>query len=209
MNTKSNVLDKIEQTIVDLKPLNISLDRKKVLLPLVKYIQTKVNSKEEIHLNFICTHNSRRSHFSQIWAQIASFYFNIQNVFCYSGGTEETALYPKVIETLENSGLQIDKITDNHNPVYNIKYAESEHPIIGYSKKYNDTLNPKKMFAAIMTCEQADKGCPIVVGAEKRIPLTFEDPKVFDHTSQQTEKYNERNLQIATEMIYIFSQIKS
>ncbi len=43
-----------------------------------------------------------------------------------------------------------------------------------------------------------------IAGAEKRIPITFEDPKAFDNTPQQAEKYEERSLQIATEMFYVF-----
>ena len=59
-----------------------------------------------------------------------------------------------------------------------------------------------------MTCSQADDGCPFVPGAEKRIPITYDDPKAFDNTPQQAEKYSERSKQIATEMCYIFSKIK-
>ena len=59
-----------------------------------------------------------------------------------------------------------------------------------------------------MTCSSADEGCPFIAGAEKRIPVTYEDPKAFDNTSQQAEKYEERSLQIAAEMFYVFSQIK-
>ncbi|MNG27197.1 hypothetical protein D3C84_1122880 [compost metagenome] len=59
-----------------------------------------------------------------------------------------------------------------------------------------------------MTCSQADGGCPFIAGAEKRIPITFEDPKTFDNSPQQTEIYQERSLQIATEMFYVFSEIK-
>ena len=81
-------------------------------------------------------------------------------------------------------------------------------PIIGYSKTYEDPFNPQSEFAAIMTCSQADGDCPFIAGAEKRIPITYEDPKAFDNTPQQFKKYQERSLQIATELFYVFSQIK-
>jgi arsenate reductase len=136
-------------------------------------------------------------------------YFNIKNVFCYSGGTEATALFPVVAETLQNSGFQIKTISKSENPIYSIKYTDNEHPIIGFSKKLDDDFNPKSEFAAIMTCDSANEACPFVPGAEKRIPITFEDPKAFDNTPQQAEKYNERSLQIATELFYVFSQINS
>jgi arsenate reductase len=138
-----------------------------------------------------------------------AYYFKMKNVFCYSGGTEATALFPMVAQTLQNSGFQINTISKGGNPVYSIKYADNEHPIIGFSKRFDNDFNPKSEFAAIMTCSQADVGCPFIAGAEKRIPITFEDPKAFDNTPLQAEKYKERSLQIATEMFYVFSQINS
>ncbi len=195
------------ETIQQLQLRHISEDRRTILQPLIDFIQQKTDKKEEINLNFICTHNSRRSHLSHIWAQLASAYFSIQNVHCYSGGTEETALFPKVAETLTNQGFNIFKIADSHNPVYAIKYRDNGLPIIGFSKKYDHPFNPLSGFAAIMTCSQADGECPFIAGAEKRIPITFEDPKISDNTPDQSKVYAERSLQIASEMFYIFSKI--
>ncbi|MEM0575627.1 low molecular weight phosphatase family protein [Flavobacterium polysaccharolyticum] len=200
---------KIKSTIEQLSFDTISEERKQVLAPLVQFIQSKTNSGLAIRLNFICTHNSRRSHLSQVWAQTAAAYYNIKNVFCYSGGTEATALFPKVAETLTNSGFEIKVISKGDNPIYTIKFNTNDYPIIGFSKNYEDDFNPQSEFAAILTCSQADGGCPFIAGAEKRIPITFEDPKAFDDTPLQAEKYQERSLQIATELLYVFSQIKS
>lgn len=186
----------------------ISEERKDVLQPLIDFIQQKVQARKPVNLNFICTHNSRRSHLSQVWAQTASAYYKIPDVQCYSGGTEVTSLFPKVAETLEAQGFLVSKISDTDNPVYAIKYNEDSFPIIGFSKKYDHPFNPETGFAAIMTCSQADDGCPFIAGAEKRIPVTFEDPKVSDNTPQQTQVYKDRSLQIAVEMFYVFSQIK-
>ncbi len=208
ITTQSPLFSEIENVIKNLKPESITAERKKTLQPLIDFIQSKTTNHQEIRLNLICTHNSRRSHLSQVWAQTASAYFNIKNVFCYSGGTEATAMFPMVAKTLENQGFKIKTISEGSNPVYTIKYADNEHPIIGFSKTYDDAYNPQSEFVAIMTCSQADGGCPFISGAEKRIPITFEDPKAFDNTPQQAEKYEERSLQIATEMFYVFSQIK-
>jgi arsenate reductase len=209
ITTKTGLFQEIDNLIKDLKPETISDKRKAVLQPLIDFIQSKVSSNQDIRINFICTHNSRRSHLSQVWSQTMANYFNIKNVFCYSGGTEATALFPMIAETLKNSGFQIKTISKNENPVYSIKYADNEHPIIGFSKKLDDDFNPKSEFVAIMTCDSANEACPFVTGAEKRIPITFEDPKAFDNTPKQSEKYNERSLQIATELFYVFSQINS
>jgi len=209
LTTQSTLFAEIEELIKELNPQTISDERKAVLQPLTNFIQSKFSTGQEIRINFICTHNSRRSHLSQVWAQTLASYFNIKNVFCYSGGTEATALFPMVVETLQNSGFEVKAISEGINPIYSIKYADNEHPIIGFSKKLDDDFNPKSAFAAIMTCDSANETCPFVIGAEKRIPITFEDPKAFDNTPQQAEKYNERSLQIATELFYVFSQINS
>lgn len=198
----------LKTTVTEILNFNLIDDQRKTILQaLVAYIQEKVNNNQIINLNFICTHNSRRSHLAQIWAQFAAAYYNIPNINCYSGGTEETALFPKVIETLSNQGFQILKIADSNNSIYAIKFDENSLPIIGFSKKYDDAYNPNSNFAAILTCSQADDGCPFIAGAEKRIPITYEDPKISDGTTNQTEVYQQRSFQIATEMMYIFSQI--
>lgn len=199
----------IEAQVEALNINSISPERKKVLQPLIDYIQLKTKGSATININFICTHNSRRSHLSQVWAQTLSHYYNVKNVYCYSGGTEATALFPVVAKTLEHTGFKIVKLSNEDNPVYAIKYDQKSHPIIGFSKTYNDVFNPSSEFAAVLTCTSADRGCPLISGAEKRISITYEDPKAFDGTPLQLQKYNERSLQIATELKYVFSNIKS
>lgn len=200
---------KLEAFISSLNIESISDDRKQTLQLLINFIEDKVTNREDIRLNFICTHNSRRSHLSQVWAQMLAHHFGVKNVFCYSGGTEATALFPMVAATLKDTGFEIEKLSEGENPVYSIKYAADEHPVVGFSKKLDDPFNPESGFAAVMTCSQADEGCPFVSGAEKRIPITFDDPKAFDDTPVQAEKYHERSVQIATEMCYVFSKIQS
>lgn len=197
----------ISKIIEDFSDHKISDERKEVLKPLADYIQKKSSFGETIRLNFICTHNSRRSHLSQIWAQTMAFHFGIKNIFCYSGGTEATAMYPKVAETLRKQGFQIIQLSESENPVYAVKYAQNESPIICFSKTFNNDFNPKTNFGAIMTCNNADEGCPIVYGAEARFSIKYDDPKAFDRTDFQTQKYAERSLEIAQEMWWVFNSI--
>ncbi len=198
----------LKKTITKLETAEISSSRKVDLEPLINFIQTRINENQEILLNFICTHNSRRSHLSQIWAQTLANYFKIPKIWCYSGGTEATAMFYKVVDTLKFHGFQVGKLSESTNPIYTIRFNSDHHPIIGFSKKFDDTFNPQHQFAAIMTCSQADEGCPVIMGAAQRIPITYDDPKLYDNTPLQDEKYIERSLQIASEFYYIFSQIK-
>ncbi len=202
------MLENLSKTIKIVEKISISKERVEILQPLVNYIQNKVDADEEIRLNFICTHNSRRSHLSQIWAQTMAFHFGIKNVYCYSGGTEATAMFSKVAETLVNQGFQVQKLSEEQNPVYAVKFDDNQHPIICFSKAYFDDFNPKSNFGATMTCNNADEGCPMVFGAEARFPIKYDDPKAFDGTELMNEKYAERSLQIASEMYFVFSQLK-
>jgi arsenate reductase len=206
--SKNTQFTKITEIIESLDTSIISSERKEVLLPLIEYIKIKAVENKIIRLNFICTHNSRRSHLSQVWAQALATYYGINNMYSYSGGTEATALFPVAAQTLENQGFEISRLSNSDNPVYAIKHAENEAAVIAFSKTFDDSFNPQSEFAAILTCSSADKGCPFIAGAEKRIPITFEDPKAFDNTPQQAEKYLERSTQIATELSYVFQQAK-
>lgn len=190
------------------KNQSINAERKSSLQPFIDFVQRKVNKSQQIDITFICTHNSRRSHLAQLWAQVAANYYNIPSVNCYSGGSEVTAIFPKIIDTLLDQGFEILKIGACQNPIYAIKYSENMQPIIAFSKQYDNRFNPVSAFLAILTCNQADGDCPYIAGAELRVPITYEDPKISDDTPHQTIIYAARSLEIATEMLYVFSNIK-
>lgn len=179
-------------------------ERKDDLKVLSEFVKEKGGMADLI---FICTHNSRRSHLSQVWAQVAANHFGFFGVTCYSGGTEATAFFPSAVEALKYHGLDIKALSADPNPVYAVKYNCDAHPIICFSKTYDDSFNAQNDFAAIMTCDHADQNCPFIPTAGARIPIRYEDPKVADGTPQQQEKYIERSAQICREMLYAFSLI--
>jgi arsenate reductase len=201
------MFDNLSKTIKVISEHVVSAERQEILQPMINFIQSKVSQGKTIRLNFICTHNSRRSHLSQIWAQTMAFHFGIKNVFCYSGGTEATAMFPKVAETLTNQGFAILKLSQDSNPVYAVKYNENEPAIICFSKKFDDDFNPIGEFAAVMTCSSAYEGCPFIAGADVRLPIRYDDPKAFDGTDLMNAKYAERSLEIASEIYFVFSKI--
>lgn len=183
----------------------ISLTRKEILAPIIAYVQSKREAAETPQLNFICTHNSRRSQLSQVWAKTLAAHYQIP-IASYSGGVEVTAFHPNAVSCLERAGFSIEK-PKGENPVYRLFYTEDQEPILAFSKMYDDATNPDKQFAALMTCSHADENCPFIIGAEKRIPMTYEDPKIADGTPAESETYDLRSQQIATEMKYIFSSV--
>ena len=198
----------IQQFIENLDITKISEDRKINLEDFIGFIAQKLKSKETVNLNFICTHNSRRSHFSQIWAQTIAAFLAIENMNSFSGGTKATAVYPSVLKAFQNIGFSLGQLAENKNPVSFLKYADDASPILCFSKRYDHTFNPKANFAAVMTCSQANEACPFVPGAEVRIPFTFQDPKINDGTPEEVEKYQEKSQQIATDLLYVFTKAK-
>lgn len=185
----------------------ISEERQHLLRKLSEYIQEKRNQNLPINLVFICTHNSRRSHFGQVWAAVAATYYGMDNVHTYSGGTEATAFNPNAINALKRSGFKIEGDSSVPNPTYTVKFGE-ELQTLCFSKTFDDPTNPSSNFAAIMTCSHAEENCPFVPGTELRIGITYDDPKDFDGTPFQDEKYLERSNQIALECLYAFSLVK-
>lgn len=194
----------IEQLIATFSDVSISSERKELLHPLAILLKKYYEQELPIRLNFICTHNSRRSHLAQVWAQTLAHYFHIPEVNCYSGGTEATALFPKVVETLAAQGFQVMALSSNENPVYALKWSDQAPPIHCFSKVYHHAYNPAAGYIAVLTCDSADEGCPVVLGADHRFAITYKDPKAFDGTDQQTEKYRERSLEIAQELWWVF-----
>lgn len=187
---------------------SISPERKAVLGRISEYIQSKVAANLPIQLMYVCTHNSRRSHFGQIWAAVAANYYSIPNVHTFSGGTEATAFHPNAIKALEKTGFEITTNKPNEiNSKYLVHFGEALMTIC-FSKVYDSDENPQKDFAAIMTCSDAEVNCPFIPGVELRVATTYEDPKRFDGTEQEAEKYCERSNQIALESLFVFSGVK-
>ena len=202
MNTKiKNLCDQLSQQFE-----SISSDRKVLLEKISSYIQQKKDAELPIQLIYVCTHNSRRSHFGQIWAAVAAEYFGVNEVSTFSGGTEATAFNPNAIQALRGLGFEITEMDTTLNPKYEVDFGGSKASIC-FSKVYDDASNPTSNFAAIMTCDDAEENCPFIPGVELRIGTTYEDPKAFDGTELQEEKYIERALLIGLETLYVFSKI--
>ncbi len=186
----------------------IPQERKDVLKNISQYVQKRISEGKTAELIYVCTHNSRRSHFGQIWGKTAAAYYGIANVNTYSAGTEATAFNSNAIQAIQNAGFKITKKEDNENPHYLVSYDNSLPPITCFSKTYEDSSIPKQGLCTIMTCMEADGNCPFIPGTELRISCPYDDPKAFDGTDIQKAKYAERCLQIATEIVYVFSLLK-
>ena len=190
------------------KHVELSEVRKKTLLDISQSIANTYSKKNAANLNFICTHNSRRSQLGQVWAYYAAQYFNL-NIDAFSGGTEVTAFYRNTVKTLQEVGFDF-KVTDfsHENPHYLISFHGSAKAIPGFSKRFDDVLNTEP-YIAITTCNNADKNCPFIPDALARFHLPFVDPKASDDRPEQDATYLKTSKQIAAEIFFIFTEVKT
>lgn len=208
MLEKKFTSEELQEALVNITKefITINESRRKKLSVVASYMSEQLSNKRALKLTFICTHNSRRSHFSQIWAQTAAYYYDIA-VECYSGGTEATAFNPRAVDALRRAGFKVSGDESGDNPHYSVVFSDSAPRINAFSKKYSDQFNPQSGYAAIMTCSDADENCPVVFGADTRFSLTYIDPKESDGTPVEARTYDIRCRQIGVEMFYMFSLI--
>ncbi len=181
--------------------------RQTILKSMTDYIRNESRSKNPVRLNFICTHNSRRSQMAQIWAHTAATAFQIPRIEAYSGGTEATAFHPNAVRAMETLGFRFSRMDESDNPRYDVVIGTGVPTLTCYSKRFEEALPPDTPFAAIMTCSDADQNCPVVPGAATRIPLTFEDPKQFDGSGNEQQEYLKTAIEIGREIITVFRRV--
>jgi protein-tyrosine-phosphatase len=179
--------------------------RREQLADIAAYVRAKTGEGDSVRLVFICTHNSRRSHFAQIWAEVAATLYEVAGVRTFSGGISSSAFHPLAVDAVRRAGFRVERPDSGTNPHYRVSFAVAKPPLTAFSKRYDDPENPHSGFAAVMVCSDADEACPFVPGAERRFSLPFDDPKTADGTPAETRAYDERFQQIGREMLYLFS----
>jgi arsenate reductase len=187
----------------------ISKERKEALDRLAASIVDGLTVDGSAAIIFICTHNSRRSQIGQLWAQLASWFYGVDGITCFSGGTEVTMFNPLAVKVLKKAGFSIRTEIPGFNAIYRVSYPGAPADNRSFSKRYTDPPNPPRGFIAVMTCSDADEACPIVHGASSRHAIRYEDPKAFNGTPWETEGYDNRCREIAREMFYLFSRVSA
>lgn len=184
----------------------IDANRKKLLLKIANKIAANYNN-DNVNINFICTHNSRRSQLGQVWSFYAADYFNLP-VTAFSGGTEVTAFHRNTVKTLTEVGFKFDVDEFSHtNPIYRISFCNDKPSLVGFSKLYDNATN-KTPYFVLTTCNSADENCPFIPEAIDRFHVPYVDPKHSDDTASQDETYLKTSEIIAAQMYFLFNEIK-
>ena len=204
-----NTNPKMVKDFFETSQQNIVIDttRKDLLVKIANKIAANYNNGN-VNINFICTHNSRRSQLGQVWSFFAADYFNLP-INAFSGGTEVTAFHRNTVKTLTEVGFKFDVVEFSHiNPKYNISFDKNKPSLLGFSKIYDDHEN-KTPYFVLTTCNNADENCPFIPEALDRFHVPYIDPKHADDTDLQDETYLKTSEIIAAEMFYLFNEVKT
>ncbi|MFN0067873.1 MAG: low molecular weight phosphatase family protein [Limisphaerales bacterium] len=187
-------------------------ERRAVLDAVAGDMVARLRDGHSADLTFICTHNSRRSHLSEVWAVTAAYHHGLRRVRAFSGGTQVTACNCRTVTAMRRAGFEIADATgaaEDDNPVYLVRFAGDRPPVRAYSKLYNADANPREGFIALMTCSSADRSCPVVAGAVARHAMHYADPRLCDDLPTETQAYDERCREIARELFYLMGTVRA
>jgi len=182
----------------------ITEQRKTELAEIAKTIAKPLNDKP-VSLIFVCTHNSRRSVFAEVWASYFIEYYGLP-LSAYSGGTEVTAVHQNTLTCLQSLGFELAYEASVENPKVDIKISETK-TITTFSKLYDDKFNAQSDFFALMMCQHAAENCPFIPNALGRINLPYNDPKAYDDSPLREKKYTETARLIGNEFRYLFGLV--
>jgi len=203
---------KLAEAANELLPGNQAMDSARVaeLNDLAAWVGEELSAQGHVDLTFICTHNSRRSHLAQVWAQVAADMAGLEGVRTFSGGTEATACNPRTVAAMKRAGFDVvvaDTLHGATNPTYEVTAGPALASMRCFSKTYVHESNPGEGFGAVMTCSSADRGCPVVYGSAARFSTPYLDPKISDGTAEEDSTYDARLRQIGAEMLYVMGRV--
>lgn len=185
-------------------------ERKELLEELGEYILEKSTQKSGSQLLFICTLNSRRSQFAQVWAQAAAYHYKLKKVSTFSGGESETAINFRILEALRKAGFEITASeVYSQNPVYLLSMGRRYPDVFIFSKKYDYWNNPDMNYASIICSNDLYEVNFQPSGADETIYLPYEDIQIFDSSSNSYLRNDEICRQIAREMFYLMDYVKN
>jgi UDP-N-acetylmuramate dehydrogenase len=173
---------------------------------LADLIEESSQAKETLPVNFVCTHNSRRSQIAQVWTAVAAAWYGNSFVQAYSGGTEVTALHPNVVTALISLGFRVEDKDQNRHLIY---FSDAHPPVEGWSKRYDDPANPSTDFVAVMVCNDADTNCPFLPSAKERLAIKYTDPKFSDGSPEEAATYLQTAETIGAEVFSLFRRLQS
>ena len=184
-------------------------ERKDQLNELAGYISENLTKKEPVQILFVCTNNSRRSQFAEIWAQTAAYYYGLKNISSYSGGIQQTAINYMIIESLKRAGFSVTASeVYSENPVYLVSPGRRWKDIFVFSKKIDYWNNPNGHFACVYCSKNLINNNMKIPGSIQTIELPYDNVKIFDNSPGGNLKNDKICKEIGREMFYVMHVVK-
>ena len=184
--------------------IGLTNDRKEQIKPLIDTIKSSLSSHQSATVQFICTHNSRRSQTAEFLLDILAREYGL-NITALSAGTEATAFNPRMVTAITSYGFQLLEYGHDKNPLY--IYSVEHDDLYYYSKRYDEELIPIGQRIIVTVCGDAEENCPIIPGTFKRLHLGYTDPKHSDGTASEADTYRAKVLEIGVEMLYLVKEL--
>jgi hypothetical protein len=182
-------------------------ERRYRLNEMVYYLEDQRKQKAPTQITFISTNEATVSQMAQAWSKAAAYYFGFTDFQPYSGGLNPDLISENTIIALEKAGFIVYKSDVGGLSVYRIKYSYNLDPIIAFPKKISHTKNPGDNFMAVILDGNADLNINNIEGTYNRLFLEYEDPKGYEGSEIEKDKFNESCKNVAVEMFYVFSQL--
>ena len=196
--------------IISMDGKSIDTIHEKAQKELAKVIVEQYQKGKELSIILVCTGNSRRSMMGAAMGNASAAYHGLSDLRFYSGGTTPSAFNSRSIRALKEIGFKIEPTGEKakpgpkgeDNPFYQVSWVKDQNwNYIKFSKHYSDPKNPQKDFITLIIYDEANNACTVVMGAKKRIPVPFADPKAFDGKPEEAAKYSERRDDIGRFML--------
>ncbi len=173
---------------------------------LAEWIAANYRPGKQLDVIAVCTANSRRSFLGETMGNIAAAYYGMPEIRFHSGGTAATRIQQshstwRSRRSAWKSSQPARKSPRGEpgtaNPIYRLCWGAAESGEVSlqtteFSKRYDDSTNPRQGFAALMVCGEADAACPSVKGSVLRVSMPYLDPKIYDGGAFEEAKYAER-----------------
>ncbi|MDX5320843.1 MAG: hypothetical protein LPK45_07035 [Bacteroidota bacterium] len=157
-------------------------------------------------VDFICTHNARRSAISQSLFAALAHEHSFDKLISWSGGAEVTFIHPNTIAALQRIGFRLSEKQGEENPVYFLRFSDEQDALRLFSKKFDDETTPGP-YHAVLVCSKGDAACPFIPMVKTRNLIPFEDPGYADGTPEADQAYDQAVKEIGSDLKKFFSYL--
>jgi protein-tyrosine-phosphatase len=168
-----------------------------------QHIVRNLEARGQLTLVFGCTHNSRRSILSEVWAHVALAGVH-PRLRALSAGSDPQGVAPGTLGALARAGFTISA-DEQRGWVA----TAGDLRLALRSKRFADLELSDVGFGLVVNCSVLDESCPTVPGSFFRTPLIFDDPRAADGTLSADAAYDRCCAEIARTQFALADEVRA